>query len=88
MKENREIGLEELEAVSGGYILDRGEWCGDSLRYAVIDDETGKVVTLTNTLRGAEITAHGCQNGYGEIYNDEIITLEQYEQIFHKKLYS
>ena len=88
MKENNELNLKDLENVSGGYILDLGDEAGCSLRYAIIDDTTGKVVTRTNTLRGAQIEAHGCITGLGEIYNDEIITLDQYEKIFNKSYYN
>lgn len=73
-----ELTDEQIDAISGGYILDL---CGMSnpTEYALVDDKTGDVICYANTLQGLKETraARRC--------SDEIITLDDYQNIFGRK---
>ena len=76
-----------LDAVSGGYILDRGTDIEDSFRYVVIDPKTGDSVSYNNDLASAQQMANGAFNDPWRNfpkYGDEIITPDQYKEIFGK----
>lgn len=71
---------EQLDAIAGGYILDRGErWYGLNSRYMIIDDKTGEVLTGSDHANYAETIADARD------VSQRFITLEEYEQIFGKK---
>ena len=78
----RGLSDDQVDSVSGGYILDRGPNYRGSLPYVVIDDETGKTVSYCSCLEAAH-NACGPYYEHGWVsYDKQIITLDEYREIF------
>lgn len=71
--------IDELEQISGGNILDQGDNLDHSCRYALIDDKTGEWYCMSD--KAESLTSH-MQAGWN---SHEIITLDQYKEIFGKE---
>ena len=76
----KKLNDEELEMVNGGYILDRG-YSSCTCRYVLIDDITGEVYCYSNTLSGIK------NKEKAETNSQEIISLEDYRNIFGRDLF-
>ena len=77
---------ESLDDVAGGYIV----YDPSDRMYVLVDDQYGQVKCRYNLLEMAQKDANG-RNANGQMTkwakecNDEVITIEQYEQLFGKK---
>lgn len=73
-----EMSDEDLENVTVGYILDRGEDLDHSCRYALIDDKSGEWYCMG-------VTADAVAEHYKARKNSsQIISLDEYREIFGK----
>ena len=78
------LSLDELEGVSGGYIVHRtsrpaSPFCSP---YMIVDDKTGRKLGYEDTLDAARKSA-----GWFDA-NTEVISEEQYEQRFGQSAYN
>lgn len=90
MEEKHANGLDnlsddELEAVSGGWIVDMGPQEDESYNRYVYVDYFGEIKTYTSTLEDAQDIANRNKNT-GGFYNSAVMTLEQYEERFGHSL--
>ena len=75
--ENEELDLEKLEGISGGLIVD----CGNFHNYRIVDDKTGEILdTKWFLTKNAKITAEALN------VSTEIISIAEYTKRFGKKL--
>ena len=54
--EKVKLNIDELEQISGGYILDQGENLDHSCRYALIDDKTREWYCMSD--KAESLTSH------------------------------
>lgn len=75
--ENEELELDALENVSGGLVVD----CGNYRNYRIVDDKTGKILDT-------EWYATGNAKEVAEQLNvsKEVISMEEYKRRFGKEL--
>ena len=75
LKGLKELSLEELDKIDGGYILRRSDKYEGSFKYVLIDDKTGESICF-------------CTNDYfgfhkaSELNSKKMITEEEYKEIF------
>lgn len=73
---------DELDAVSGGYILDMGEGEGDS-RYFLIQDSTGRALAKSGELEEIQRQidkSNACAPEGYVLATKDVITFDQYKQ--------
>ena len=78
LKGMKKLSDEELKKVNGGYILDRGENCGTSSRFALVDDITGECYCMSNRPDGVADHYKANEN------STHIISLDEYRAMFGK----
>ena len=76
----KKLTFEELEMVNGGYILDRG-YNSCTNRFVLIDDITGECYCFSDRLSGIR------EQEKAQTNSQQIITLEEYRQIFGRDLF-
>lgn len=78
---------EQVEAIAGGWIVDRGEQSdagGD--RFVIVEDITGEVMGQAADFNGARNYARSLA-AQGERTGKAVITPAEYEQMFGKPLF-
>ena len=84
LKNLTDLTEEELDAITGGYILDFGADCGDSCRWALVRDGDGEVVCYASSRESIENLIPYKPLGK---YSYDVITLDDYERIYGKGLW-
>ena len=75
--ENEELDLEKLEGISGGLIVD----CGNFHNYRIVDDKTGEILDSAWFLtKNAKLTAEALN------VSTEIISMTEYKNRFGKNI--
>ena len=73
------VNEEELDSISGGYILDRGKGVAYAEeRYVLIRDSDGAVIHHSYSLSELQKAARQ----HSDTFSDEVINRDQYEQIY------
>ena len=79
---------DQVERISGGYIVDQGPDYNGSFPYVVVDDKDGHAITHCNNLDAAyETCAGGFDNAVWKMVPSQstrIITPAEYKEIFGK----
>lgn len=81
------ISDDELDAISGGYILDQGEDAG-IFRYMLVQDRTGLTCAYCESIEDMEKRIDEYNGRYKDDFlhaSKQVITRDQYREIFGKE---
>lgn len=82
----RGLSDEQMDGIAGGLIIDRGEDYDGEDRFVLVTDKEGKPILYADNIERCIVQANGGHKFTGPTYDTTVITPEEYEAKFGRKL--